>query len=242
MSRVFCFLSLLFLSCVPPQSFPFLNEIHSATDIHSANEAVVALVQPRFQEVDEGPHGIYCSGVFVLQHYVLTAAHCVDNPSGEIVFGQVVRVATHQHSLASGGSFVDNNWVNFEVVDFDVTKDLALLRRYADGRRVGPHSTLPLSRRAPEYGHDVLAVGHPRGLGWSVTAGIVSHPRRRVISGAIDALFVQASAQAYYGNSGGALVDSDNYLIGIVSNGGPWHIVMSVHLEEIRLFLRNSIL
>jgi len=60
-------------------------------------------------------------------------------------------------------------------------------------------------------GDEVIAVGHPLGLGFSVTRGIVSC-RARSFHGKV---FIQTDAAINPGNSGGALLDTSGRLVGI---------------------------
>ncbi len=62
-----------------------------------------------------------------------------------------------------------------------------------------------------EAGDEALAIGHPRGLHFTATRGIVSETRRAMS----DGLFVQTDVDINPGNSGGPLLDADGNLIGI---------------------------
>ncbi len=78
-----------------------------------------------------------------------------------------------------------------------------------------------------EVGDFVLAIGNPRALGQTVSAGIVSGLHRANIGLSPYEDFIQTDAAIYPGNSGGALVNMAGRLIGIstafvgVSNGNP---------------------
>jgi serine protease DegQ len=78
-----------------------------------------------------------------------------------------------------------------------------------------------------EVGDFVLAVGYPRELGLTVSAGIVSGLHRANVGLSPYEDFIQTDAAIYPGNSGGALVNIAGRLVGIstafvgVSNGNP---------------------
>jgi serine protease DegQ len=78
-----------------------------------------------------------------------------------------------------------------------------------------------------EVGDFVLAIGNPRALGQTVSAGIVSGLHRANIGLSPYEDFIQTDAAIYPGNSGGALVNIAGRLVGIntafvgVSNGNP---------------------
>ncbi len=66
----------------------------------------------------------------------------------------------------------------------------------------------------PRVGADVYVIGHPVGLGWSISRGIISGYR---LAGEVAALpMIQTDAAISPGNSGGPLVDQDGRVLGIV--------------------------
>jgi len=64
-------------------------------------------------------------------------------------------------------------------------------------------------------GDVVLAIGNPLGLSQTVTQGIVSATGRGNLRLATFADFIQTDAAINFGNSGGALIDTDGRLVGI---------------------------
>jgi S1-C subfamily serine protease len=78
-----------------------------------------------------------------------------------------------------------------------------------------------------EVGDFVLAIGNPRELGQTVSAGIVSGLHRANVGLSPYEDFIQTDAAIYPGNSGGALVNIAGRLVGIstafvgVANGDP---------------------
>ncbi|MGE5148259.1 MAG: S1C family serine protease [Candidatus Eiseniibacteriota bacterium] len=90
-------------------------------------------------------------------------------------------------------------------------KDLALLKISGDGFR-----WLELSTGAEAgVGRDVLAIGTPRGLSWSVSKGIVSAVRDQR-----GVRFIQTDAAINSGNSGGPLIDlASGKVIGVNTLG-----------------------
>ncbi|MEM9877066.1 MAG: trypsin-like peptidase domain-containing protein [Myxococcota bacterium] len=102
---------------------------------------------------------------------------------------------------------------NGEVVGSDARVDLALVRALGDTSRLKP---IALRASSPlRLGEWVLAVGHPFGLGTTVTVGIVSATGRADV-GLLDFEdFIQTDAAINPGNSGGALVNAKGELVGI---------------------------
>jgi len=126
---------------------------------------------------------------------LLTSAHVVDGAS---------RVEL---------AFSDGAVMSASVVGADPLSDLAVLR--AEGEtpppvRLGDASTLGV-------GQLVVALGNPRGLSGSVTAGIVSALGRSLPTRAgrvIDEV-IQTDAALNPGNSGGVLADSAGRMVGV---------------------------
>lgn len=132
------------------------------------------------------------SGVIMTENgYILTCLHVIQNAESILVGIQDGQIAEAQ------------------IVGQDIHTDLAVLKISVDNLHVIPQKENIQSR----VGDVVLAIGNPYNLGQTITQGIVSRTGRNISAGFID--FVQTDAVLNEGNSGGALVDSNGYLIGI---------------------------
>jgi len=102
-----------------------------------------------------------------------------------------------------------------EVVGFDSLIDIALLK--IESQRL-PHVPLGSSSQL-QIGDWVLAIGHPLGMGSTLTHGIISALDRRadIFGGSGYAIesFIQTNAVINPGNSGGPLLNLDGEVIGI---------------------------
>jgi S1-C subfamily serine protease len=126
--------------------------------------------------------------------YLLTSAH--------VVSGVTRGVA----------EFADGREYEFAVVGSDPLSDLAVVR-------IGATSLTQVElgdADALRVGQLVVAVGNPRGLAGSVTAGVVSALGRSLPAGGrVVENVIQTDAALNPGNSGGALVDSRARLVGV---------------------------
>jgi hypothetical protein len=99
---------------------------------------------------------------------------------------------------------------SFSVVSFDARRDLAIIRV--------PGFDLPAVKMGNsnnlKVGQSVIAMGSPRGLQGTVTAGIVSAIREDLLEGV---RLIQTDAAVNPGNSGGPLLSSSGELMGIVT-------------------------
>ncbi len=125
---------------------------------------------------------------------ILTSAHVVAGSSA-------VHVVTYDDHRYKG-----------TVAFADAEIDLALVRVEMPSIvwptvQLEPDDSLPV-------GSKIYVIGHPVGLGWTVTQGIVS-ARRRVGEAAPSAL-IQTDAAISPGNSGGPVLDEHGHLVGIV--------------------------
>ena len=134
------------------------------------------------------------SGVLVSpQGYVVTSYHVVTDLLN-------IRV-----TLADGREFLA------QVVGTDPTTDLAVLKLPGNG-----FPTLPLGDSSHiEIAEPVIAIGHPFGLGHTVSMGIVSALGRTNVGLVEHEDFIQTDATINPGDSGGALINSCGELIGI---------------------------
>jgi serine peptidase DegS len=146
---------------------------------------------PRYRQRIEQTLG---SGVVVdTAGHIVTNHHVIDNAE---------RVSVQ---------LADGRQAEASVVGRDPDTDLAVLR--VD---LGRMPVMPLGRSDQlRVGDVVLAIGNPIGLTQSVTQGIVSGTGRGQLGVATFENFIQTDAPINFGNSGGALVNSNGELVGI---------------------------
>jgi serine protease Do len=134
------------------------------------------------------------TGVIVTEDgYILTTSH--------LVAGAREVKAT----LQDGRDF------NAKVIGFDAQSDIAVIKIDAHDLPMVPMA----DSRQVQVGDWVLAIGHPFGVGQTVTHGIVSATDRGGMGIEDYESFIQTDAPINPGNSGGALVDITGQLIGI---------------------------
>ncbi len=147
---------------------------------------------PQHQQLQ--PHALG-SGVIVnaKKGYILTNNHVIDNAS------EIVVTLKDGRSLAA------------ELVGTDPQIDIALLKvsddklseiKFSDSDKL-------------QVGDFALAIGHPFGLGQTVTSGIISGLGRSGLGIESYEDFIQTDASINQGNSGGALVNLHGELVGI---------------------------
>lgn len=117
------------------------------------------------------------------------------------VVGGLVKPGGLQHALLAGLSGV---WATASIVGIHQKLDLALL--WMPRRSGGAEFIQPLS--SPKDGEAIFVIGHPQGLRFSLSSGIISRQE--------DSL-VQISAPVSPGNSGGPIYDERGNLLGIVT-------------------------
>ncbi len=140
--------------------------------------------------------------------------------SGVIVRSNGV-VLTNNHVVARAEqveiSLQDGRVLPARILGRDAETDLAVLRADVEGLPF-----LALEEAEPRIGEWVLAVGNPFGLGYTVTAGIVSGTGRADLNIATYEDFLQTDAAINPGNSGGPLLNLDGRIIGInTAKGTP---------------------
>ena len=184
-----------------------------------------SLDDPRFNNVVViyNPNKSLGTGFFVAPHLVLTNYHVIEDSK----FFEMKMY----NGLETFG----------KVVKSDVRLDLALLKVEAKGEPVKfcNHKKIRL-------GADVEAIGHPKGLEFSITRGVVSALRKQKSVydvGGKDILFIQTDAAINPGNSGGPLF-CGNEVIGINNQKIVANIVeglgFAIHYSEAKNFLEES--
>jgi S1-C subfamily serine protease len=156
------------------------------------------------------------SGVVVTPDgYLLTSAHVVDG------------------ARRGTAVFTDGRELELSIVGTDPLSDLAVVRVRGDDlvpATLGDADGL-------RVGQLVVAIGNPKGLSGSVTAGVVSAlgrslPTRTSGASRIVENVIQTDAALNPGNSGGALVDGLGRLIGINTAVAGWGLGLAVPINE----------
>jgi serine protease DegQ len=107
----------------------------------------------------------------------------------------------------------DGRVTEARIVGRDPASDLAVLRIAGANFQAVAFAT----DTRPQVGDVVLAIGNPEGIGQTVTMGIISATGRDQPSLSRFEDLVQTDAAINFGNSGGALVNADGELVGIIT-------------------------
>ncbi|BCA56805.1 putative Serine/cysteine peptidase, trypsin-like [Nitrospira sp. KM1] len=128
-------------------------------------------------------------------------------------------IATNAHVVQGAAKLTvtlhDGARLPAELIGSDMVSDVALLR-VAVQKGKYPHAHLGNSDKL-EVGQKVIAIGHPFGLGYAMSTGIISgfgklwETKQEVFQDRI----IQTTTPINPGNSGGPLVDSDDRVIGL---------------------------
>jgi len=123
-------------------------------------------------------------------------------------------IATNDHVLGRATTvrvkLHDGRKLPAQIVGRDPETDIALLKI------AEPLPTLDLGPR-PNLGEKVCTIGNQFGLGLSLTCGIVSAPARTGVGFNAIEDFIQTDASVNPGGSGGALIDAEGHLVGMIS-------------------------
>ena len=138
-----------------------------------------------------------CSGAVIENQYIITNYHCIHNQKYIRVF-----------------YWDENDWEEHEVsiLGRDPLADLALLE-VTD--KETPVPFLKFAENELEAGEEVFAMGHPMGMTWTVTKGIISNTDRFARHPYAKA--VQTDAAINKGNSGGPLLNMKGEIVAINS-------------------------
>ena len=165
--------------------------------IKKTKESVILLISSTEDEPNPAnPNAnAICSGVIVgEQAHIITNFHCV-----------------YKQNYLKAFYWDQENWKEHDVnvIGLDPLADLALLEI------LGDKSQVPSLKFADNVtiGEDVFALGHPMGMTWTVTKGIISSTERYSRHPYIKS--VQTDAAINKGNSGGPLLNMKGEIVGI---------------------------
>ncbi|MCR4296801.1 MAG: trypsin-like peptidase domain-containing protein, partial [Elusimicrobia bacterium] len=208
---------------LPPELADAIASLTGETAPAESREAMVARVKPSVVNVlVRMPQGMATGSGFILtpDGVFITNAHVVGTRQpGEFVEARV-----------PGAPGV----LKAKVLAVNHDKDLAIvqLAPRGDGK---PWPFVTLASRAPREGEDVTATGYPRGLPFTVSAGVVSGLDGR---GNMYVRHMQTDAAINPGNSGGPLFNSRGEVVGVntqiyTQSGGSEGLGFSIMAPEV---------
>ncbi len=163
-------------------------------------KGAVVLIMNKGETAEQSTVG---TGYFIAENVIVTNYHVVrDAKLLEVTLQESNR--EYEGVLIAGDELAD-------VAIIELTNWNAFLH---DGNK--PHYLKFAPQKTVVQGEAVWAIGHPWGLTWSVTKGIVSSPLRRSFNGH-PTYFIQTDTKIVQGNSGGPLLDESGNVIGMNS-------------------------
>lgn len=212
---------LLVTSCAPKDNASLIN---------SKKAAVVAIIAEKNQQKPTDPVGGLGTGWFLKENYILTNFHVAGNMKALKV------VATENSDKAYDAEFVYGD----EMTDIAVVRVSGWNDWNEFKKKYDPKYLKLVDRDDIHVAEEVWAIGHPWGLGWSVSRGIISNITRKRDNS--PNYLLQTDARIFNGNSGGPLLDKDGNVLGmndlmIVNEGGSYG--MSIPSPIIRKVIKD---
>jgi len=158
------------------------------------------------------------SGFFVNSDgYVITNYHVIED-------GDVINVLTYENEI-----------IPANMVGFDDVKDIALLKVSGDYEIIELGDSDDL-----QVGNNVIAIGNPLGLSFSVTEGIISALKREGPSGLKE--YIQTDVSLNPGNSGGPLIDIEGKAVGVNNYkiGGAESLGFALEINSVKEFINEA--
>lgn len=226
------FTALVLVGCATEKYVSVSREVTKKTNmiaVETVMEQMILTFTDKGFSVQQAtvPVTISGSGVFISRNgHVLTCAHLFS-----------IGVSTTIYVTTANGERLQGR-----VLYKDEARDLALVKvdvspYYLPFPLAMPPSVAKLTKRPLEVGQEVIAVGNPKRLGFSVTHGIISYIDRDLEE---PFLYTQTDAPINPGNSGGPLFNLQGELVGINALKVPGDgLGFAISPATIRDFLDN---
>lgn len=168
-------------------------------------DALPAVMKLTVMKTENGQRMASLGSAFAVEGgYVITNAHVVGEDPECVV-------ATFEPN-------VDECRYNLLPLRINPRLDVAILKFTGlAAKKMEERRQLSLRMDRVEYGERVYTIGNPLGLGLSVSQGVVSCPDREAQYPPDAQTVIQTDITINHGNSGGALLDAANRVIGMVT-------------------------
>jgi serine protease Do len=171
-------------------------------------------------------------------------AETLENIGSGVVLDPKGLIVTNEHLISKAVTirvkFTNRQEYEAQVIAADAERDIALLK--VDDKRDFPY--LKTYKKNVRVGERAIVIGNPYGLSSSVTVGVVSALGRNLrIDNKVYANLIQTDAAINPGSSGGALLDADGDLIGIVTaiyEGGKG-IGFAIPIDDVKTMLSEFV-
>ena len=167
--------------------------------VEEVRKSVVLLSVSQLENPPVNSRNSLCSGVAVNEKgHILTNFHCIYKQKTIMLY-----------------YWSEDDWAEYrvKVIGEDPLADLALLEVIGLERKV-PY--LKFAKDGDTYpGTEIFALGHPMGMAWSLSKGIVSSIDRHARHPYIKSIQVDAAINK--GNSGGPIFNHNGEIVGIAS-------------------------
>ena len=179
----------------------FVNPVQAINKevIENVKRSVVLLSVNKLENPSLNSPNALCSGMTINEKgYILTNFHCV-----------------YKQKTINLYFWDEDDWTEYQVkvIGEDPLADLALLEVIGLERKV-PY--LEFAESEDIYtGLEIYAFGHPMGMAWSLSKGIVSNNERHARHPYIKSIQVDAAINK--GNSGGPLINKKGEIVGVAT-------------------------
>jgi len=197
----------------------FAKEDATVSVIESVSKSIVNIKTEEWsKETTEGKSKDILKRMFTEDEQ--EEADTVENIGSGVVLDPRGIIVTNEHLVSKAITirvkFTNRQEYDATVMAADAELDIALLKIQSD-RTDFPF--LRISRRKPvRVGEKAIVIGNPYGLSSSVTTGVISALGRNLrISNRVYVNLIQTDAAINPGSSGGALLDGEGELLGIVT-------------------------